>query len=65
MPASSRIRSTSVSEVRRAITARSTDGSPARNAAIMPAHITPQRSEPNTSQNSAWARSTGAPPAAS
>ena len=44
--ASRRIRSISVSEVRRAITARSTVGSTVRNDAVIPEHMIPQRRLP-------------------
>ena len=41
---------------RRAITARSTDGSAPRKAMVMPAHMAPQRNVPNTSHHRADAR---------
>ncbi len=44
--ASRRMRSSSFSEERRAITARSTVGSTVRKELAMPEHITPQRIEP-------------------
>src|SRR5580704_12816841 len=60
-----RSRSISVSEVRRAIMARSTEASTLRKAASEPVHMTPQRSVPNISHHLAMARFTGGPPAAS